>query len=133
MLHNSETTKQPSAGSFKTTAAYLSGAVCGPIWWPVGALCGTPLRADMRGMWAYPRFDKGDTLRDWLLSLLTHKSGDFQSAQFTADTVIRVERKAIDGAGKYRVHVKELRVGDLPDCDDLVNEDAYVGDFLGEE
>ncbi len=118
-------------GKFKTTAAYLSGGVCGPIWWPVGAMCGRPLRADLRR--GYPSFDKGDTFREGLLSVLTREGGDFQNAQFTADTRIVVERRAVDGVGKYRIHVKELELASLEDCADLVNEEAYTGDFSGEE
>lgn len=117
--------------TFKTTAAYVSGGICGPIWWPAGALCGMTLRADMRGTWAYPKLEKGDSFRDWLLSLLTHKGGDFQAASFTADTVLRVERRAVDGPGKYRIHVWERPIAEL--CADLVNVDAYTCNFIGED
>jgi hypothetical protein len=91
-----------------------------------------PLQANLRGRWAYPHFDKGDSFRSWLLSLLCHKAGDFQSAQFTEDTVIRIERHANDGPGKYRVHVKELPIASLPGCTDLIRASTFTSDFMGD-
>lgn len=114
---------------YKTTAAYLSGAICGPMWWPVGALCGKPLRKDLRGIRGF--YSKGDTFRDALDSLLMKEGGDFRHAQFTADTVIRIERKRIDAPGKWSLHVKEIEL--VKSAPNLVNEDAYTGDFLGED
>lgn len=118
---------------YRTTAAYLSGGICGSIWWPVGQLCGKPINADMRGAWGImDRFSEPPSFRDALLSLLMRDGGDFQNAQFTADTVIRIERRRVDGAGKYTVHVKELELSRIG-CSDLVNDEAYTGDFMSEE
>ena len=119
--------------SFRTTAAYLSGGVCGPIWWPTGAMCGRPIKHNARGAWGFmDRFNEPCTFREALDSLLNQEGGDFQHAQFTADTVIRIERRRVDGSGKYTVHVKELELAQLPDCADLVNQEAYTGDFMGD-
>jgi hypothetical protein len=115
--------------TFRTTAAYLSGGLCGSIWWPTGAMCGKPLQAELRGI--FSRFSEPASFRDAFLHLLMREGGDFQSASFTADTVIRIERRRVDGAGKYTMHVKEIELSKL--ASDLVNEDAYVGDFMGEE
>lgn len=119
--------------SYRTTAAYLSGGICGPIWWPAGALCGKPLRFDLRGYGGFT--EPGETFRAILLSLLTREGGDFQHAQFTGDTVVRVERREErrDAPRGYTVHVWEREVAELPDCADLVNADAFVGDFMGED
>lgn len=116
---------------FRTTAAYISGGICGPIWWPVGQVCGKLVKADARGLRGF--YDDGDSFRDALLSYLTREGGDFQSATFTADTVLRIERRRVDGPGKYAVHVREIELAKLPDCADLVDPDHYCGDFLGED
>lgn len=119
---------------FKTTAAYVSGGICGEIWWPSGALCGTTISANLRGPWGImDRFSEPASFRDALLHLLRDNGGDFQSAEFTEDTVIRVERREILSPGKYRVHVFERQIGQLKGCADLVREGAYTCDFMGEE
>lgn len=118
---------------FRTTAAYLSGGICGAIWWPVGEMCGKPIRTNMRGIWGFMPEGEQLSFRNALLSLLMKEGGDFQNAEFTADTVIRIERRQVDSPGKYTVHVKEIEIGRLADCADLVNADAYVGDFMSDD
>jgi len=59
--------------TFRTTAAYLSGGVCGPIWLPPGLVCGRPLRHNLRGVWGFYR--DGDSFRSALLSLLCREGG----------------------------------------------------------
>ena len=114
---------------FKTTAAYLSGAICGKLWMP-SAMAGKPIQKQLRGAWGF--FDKGDTFKEALNSLLMKEGGDFQNAQFSADTVIRVERKTAGSAGRYEVHVREIEIAKLCDCGHLVNQEAFAGDFFNE-
>lgn len=101
---------------YNTTALYLSGAVCGPIW--QGSFCGMPIQRNLR------------TRSPGVLRAILKAQGDFQHAQFTADTVIRIERRAVDGPGKYRVHVRELELARI--APELVNDEAYTGDFCHE-
>lgn len=116
---------------YRTTAAYLSGAICGNIWWPSDALAGIPINQNCRGPWGFmDRFNEPVSFDDALLHVLMRDGGDFQNSQFTADTVIRIERKATIAPGKYSVHVKEIEVSKL--APHLVNQDAYTGDFLGD-
>ena len=114
---------------YTTTAAYVSGAMCGNTWMP-GSLAGYPHQFNIRARLARFSDAHGATFRDILLSELTEKGGDFQNARFAADTVIRVERRCVTAPGKYTVHVWEREVASLPDCADLVNTDAYSGDFF---
>lgn len=116
---------------FHTSAAYLSGGICGHMWMP-NAMAGKPLNKDARGAWGF--FDRLDqpSFRDALLSLLMAEGGDFQDAAFTADTVFRIERRRQTDKG-YEVHVWEREISQLPDCADLVNSEAYVSDFMGED
>ena len=118
--------------TYTTTAAYLSGGLCGAIWWPVGEVCGKPVKSNLRGPWSFMPEGEGYSFRDALLSYLTSEGGDFQNAQFTSDSVLRIERRCRDGNG-YRVHVWEREIAALPDCADLVNAEAYTGDFLGDD
>jgi hypothetical protein len=127
---NTNASPAKTGRSYVTTAAYLSGGICGKLWMPC-AMAGLTIRKNLRGYWGF--FDKGDTFREALLSLLRREGGDFQNAQFTADTVLRIERRSVESAGRHTVHVWEREIGQLPDCSDLVNADAYTGDFLGEE
>lgn len=118
--------------SYTTTAAYLSGAICGAIWQPGFDNCGIPYRDDLRR-----RFDRfsdpaGATFRDALLSALMSDGGDFQNPAFTADTVLRVERRSRCEGGKYAVHVWERLVSDIRDCADLVRPDTFASDYFGD-
>ena len=114
--------------AYQTTAAYVSGGICGPLWQP-GYFCGKTVKKDLRGRWGF--FAKGDTFRDALDSLLMKDGGDFNGAKFTADTVIRIERRKHEAPGKYSMHVKEIEAARL--CSDLVDADHYTSDFFGEE
>lgn len=118
---------------FKTTAAYLSGAICGRMWWPVGAMAGKPISIKARGPWGFMdcfSTHAGTTLRDGLNHILNSEGGDFQNALFTDDTELVIERRAVDGPGKYRVHMKRIPVSSIDA--DLVAPDTFASDFMGE-
>lgn len=89
-----------------------------------------PLNRNARGFFGF--WQKGDSFRDALLSLLNKEGGDFQNALFSADTVIRIERRTKASAKSYSVHVWERPIDSLPDCADLVDADAFVSDFMGD-
>lgn len=118
--------------AYTTTAAYLRGGLCGAIWWPTGAVCGKPVKSNLRGVWGFMPEGEGRSFREALLGYLMREGGDFQNASFTSDSVLRVERRCSDGKG-YRVHVWEREIAALPDCADLVNTEAYTSDFMGED
>jgi hypothetical protein len=118
------------SSKFRTTETYVSGAVCGELWWPVGHLSGTPMRAELRSYW--DRIE-AETFREALDRVLMDKGADFQGASFTEDTTITVVRRRIEGPGKYSNHVWARPVSALPDCDELVRRDVYVSDFMGED
>jgi hypothetical protein len=119
--------------TFHTTEAYVSGAICGHMWWP-DAMAGKPFRKSLRGSWGIMGrvSGLGVTFADALQFLLMEDGGDFQDAQFSADTRITVIRRKITGPGKYELHVWERELADLPTCADLVNADAYTGDFFND-
>ena len=115
---------------YRTTAAYISGAICGDMWWPQ-AMAGTLIQRNLRGIGGlFENWTSPATFRDVLLSCLNHDGGDFQNPEFTADTVIRIERRTYVIDGKYSVHVKEIPISDLEP--DLVNADQYACDFMSE-
>lgn len=91
---------------FKTTAAYISGAIYGALWWPAGAEAYIPVKANMRG--AFGIMGRVDGLDSALELFLNENGGDFQGAQFTADSELVIERKAIDGNGRYRIHIRTI-------------------------
>lgn len=113
---------------FKTTSAYLSGAICGKMWMPA-ILAGKPVNKSLRGIWGF--MEEGDSFVDALHSLLMRDGGDFQNAKFSADSVIRIERKTRNEGGTYSVHVKEIEVSKL--APDLVLPNTFSSDFFGEE
>lgn len=116
---------------FKTTSATVSGGICGHMWMP-NVMAGTTFSVQLRGLWGImDRFTEPASFEDALSMYLTEKGGDFQDAQFTADSCIRVERVAYDGHGRSRVHVRELELSKL--VPDLVNAEFYTGDFCGDE
>lgn len=120
---------------FKTTEAYLSGGICGDLWMPQ-VLAGKPIRKSLRGPWGImDRFAGSDpvSFAEALDHLLMEDGGDFQNAKFTADTRITIVRKRSDGNGRYSLHVWEREISAIRDCADLVNADAFTGDFLGED
>ena len=120
------------APKYATTAVYISGGICGHLWMP-DAPAGKPFRADVRPV--IDRFSdpRGVTFREVLLHMLMENGGDFQDATFTADTVLRIERRRVTAPGQYTVHVRERTIDQLADCADLVESEAYTGDFLGDE
>lgn len=122
-----------TATQFQTTAAYLSGGICGSMWWPVGQLGGKPVNITLRGLHG-GKWDRGDfdTFAECLDSILAEECGDFSGAQFTEDTIIRIERKALDGPYRYRVHVREIPLADVASLREYVRHNAYTGDFMGE-
>lgn len=91
-------------------------------------MAGKPIQRDARGAFGF--YAKGDTFREAFASLLMREGGDFQNAQFTADTVLRIERRTKNARGMYSVHVREIELAKL--CPDLVNVEAYSGDFFQE-
>jgi hypothetical protein len=98
-------------------------------------MAGKSFKQSLRGVWGFMERDRQnpESFRDALDRLLFKEGGDFQDARFTADTVLRVERRTvIDEKGKYAVHVFERELIELWNCRDLVNESCYVSDFLGE-
>jgi hypothetical protein len=117
--------------NYQTTAAYISGGICGNLWMPQ-APAGICVNANARGPFGlFNRFTEPASFRDALLLLLSERGGDFRSAEFTADTVFRVERRKITAPGKYEIHVWEREISSLPGCADLVNSEAHTADFMG--
>lgn len=117
---------------FRTTAAYVSGAICGNIWQRGFGVCGMPHQFDVRRRIARFSDPRGIDFRTILLHELMECGGDFRNARFSSDTVLRIERRAIDGPGKYRIHVRQRPISELRDCDDLVHADTFAGDFSGD-
>jgi hypothetical protein len=119
--------------AFTTTEAYVTGGICGSMWWPYGELGGTPFHARLRGpLNEWDRYDC-DTFAECLGHLLIEKGGDFSGSQFTADTEVVIVRVAWDTPGHRRIHSRSFHVTKLPGCADLVNADVYTGDMLGDE
>ncbi len=118
---------------YTTTAAYVSGAICGAIWQPGFDNCGIPFRSDVRRQIERFSNPSGTTFRDVLLHMLMENGGDFQNPEFTSDTVLRIERRAHEPNGKgYRVHVFERKLSALRNCADLVRPDTFTVDYLGD-
>lgn len=110
-----------------STCVWLSGAICGHLWMPA-VMGGLPINATARGPWGF--WDKGDSFRDALLSLLCRKGGDFQDSRFTADTVLKLEMTIPSGSPyRWSVRTREFPLSALKDCADLINPEAYTSDF----
>lgn len=107
--------------------AYVSGAICGNLWWPQ-TLAGQTLNKSARGPWGF--MSKGDSFRDALLSLLMREGGDFRAAQFTADTVLRIEMRFPQSSYRWITRVKEYTLAQLG-CADLVNSETETFQFCG--
>ena len=117
--------------NYQTTAAYVSGGICGDYWMPQvpGGIC---INANARGPFGFfNRFTEPASFSDALWSLLRERGGDFRCAMFTADTVFRIERRKITAPGKYEIHAWEREVSALPGCADLVNSDVHTADLIG--
>lgn len=117
------------ASRFHTTTIHFSGGICGKMWMPA-IMAGKPHRQNARGTWGF--YSKGDTFREALNHILMREGRDFQNALFTADSVLRIERRATLGNGSYTIHVWEREISSLPDCEDLVNADVFTGDVMGD-
>lgn len=111
--------------------AYLSGGICGPIWWPVGEICGRPLRVNLRDK--FKRFSEPASFRDVLESVLMHEGGDFQSAKFSADTEIVFLRKTRTGGTTHQIRTRVRELASLPGFSDLVDADHFTSDFFGDD
>jgi len=122
---------QTTPERFRTIQASVIGGICGHMWWPQSK-AGLPFRGDLRAQ--INRFSDSSraTFRDVLLHMLMEKGGDFQHSRFTADTLIRVQRERVEGRGRSSTHVREIALSELPDCADLVDEESFLTDFLGE-
>lgn len=120
-----------SERKFKTTAAYISGAICGHMWMPA-SMAGKPYQGDLRGRFGLmPGLNDAKSFEDVIRGIILRDGGDFQDPLFTFDTVLRIERRCVDGPGKYRVHVREIPLIRL--APDWVHENAHVGDFMAGE
>lgn len=107
----------------------LMGAMCGTIWMPAVEAT-VEVDSAVRGAFGFWPEGQGYTFREALLGYLTRHGGDFQNPNFTADTIIRLERRVWRGDGsRSRTVTREIYIHDLPDCDDLVNADIYTNDF----
>lgn len=111
----------------KTLSAYLSGSICGKMWWPAGAMASLPIWENLRAK--FDRFTEPASFRDALNSILMEKGGDFSNSLFSSDTVVRIERRQVTATG-YTVHVWERSIADLPDCADLVNPEFNSADSI---
>ena len=114
---------------FRTTEIYFSGGICGRMWMP-SVMAGKPHNQSARGVLGF--FDKGDSFRDALNTILKRKGGDFQNPLFTSDSEIVVIRRKQIAPGRYEIHRWARQIHQLPNCADLVNMDQYTSDFLGE-
>lgn len=110
----------------KTVSVNLNGGFCGNNWMP-GCDCRLSVSDDLVSR--FGRITGGRvSFRDALLSLLNERGGDFQAPSFTADTVITFKRSN----GKFK-HYREIEILNLPDCDDLINPEAFTFDYSNED
>lgn len=113
------------------TEAYLSGGICGPIWWPNRAICGKPIRVNLKNL--FDRYLEPASFQDVLESVLTNEGGDFQSARFTADTEIVFLRKKGISPYKWETRVKIWELVNRPEFSDFVDAEHFTYDFMSEE
>lgn len=111
-----------ATNKFRTTAVYLSGGICGHMWWPQ-SLAGFGVNKRLRGPFGLMGRSSGrESFEDTLSLFLMENGGDFQNAQFTSDTEIVIDRRRDDGNGKYTVHTRTIPLADhFPD---LVNAEC---------
>lgn len=114
---------------YQTISAYVSGSIVGSLWMP-SVEGGILFNGNLRQQFNRYVDKSGATFRDALLSMLNENGGDFQNPQFSADTVIRVERRHVERPGVYTMHIHERELSELRDCADLVNSDALTGDLI---
>jgi len=113
---------------YHTFTTEIRGAFCGHIWMP-NIKATLPVNDDLRARFNRFSSKAGATFRDALLSLQNEKGGDFQSVNFTADTVLYIERVRTIATNHYETRVKEIPVSDLPDCADLVDQETFSYDY----
>lgn len=113
--------------TIKERRIYLRGDICGPIWWPVGAICGKPIST---------RLDRHDRIEDAINSALMREGGDFQDGgRLTADSVIEIEhvtyrtRESDSLIVGRTVRSRMVPVSDLPSLADMVDSEHYGCDF----
>lgn len=109
----------------------VTGAICGKIWWPQGAVCGKGFSETIshNQQCFNKKWDKGDTLRDCLLSILTNMGGDFQNAQFTTDSEVEFTANVVTRKGARTVLSRVYAIGELPGCGDLADSEYFASDF----
>jgi hypothetical protein len=112
------------ASKYSTSAAYISGALCGQMWG--GGLGSLDFKKDLRGPWGIIQKGENYSFEDVARQAILRHGGDFQDTQFTADTIIRIERKCKTALG-YSVHVKEIELSKV--APDFVNPDHFTFDF----
>jgi hypothetical protein len=121
---------------YETVKAVTSGGICGAIWQRGVGTCGIPHTFDVRRR--IDRLGPRITFRKILLLELMEHGGDFQSARFTADTELHIERRchAAPGAGNwthtYTTRTKIIPIAKLRDCADLVDSEFCSWDFGSE-
>jgi hypothetical protein len=115
---------------YTTSAAYLSGGICGAIWWPVGALCGKPIKKNLRGPWGIMPEKDNYSFEDMARQFILREGGDFQNPLFTNDTIIRIERKTATPQG-YQVRVKEILLSTV--APSWVDPEHETCEFSGED
>ena len=112
------------------TEAYLSGAVCGPLWWPTQAMAGRPIRVNLRGF--FDRFSEPAGFRDVLDSILMAEGGDFNGARFSADTELVFIRVTKSGPSTRQIRTRSRELLAIPELSDMVDADHFTGDFFEE-
>lgn len=90
---------------------------------------GIDFQGNVRGQLARFSDKRGATFEDVVSHMLMENGGDFRHARFTSDTVLRVERRAVEAPGKYRVHVFERELSQLPGCADWVDAETSTADL----
>jgi hypothetical protein len=113
-----------------TFQSYISGAVCGPIWWPVGQICGRPVSAALRQGPGRNEWERHGcaTFAEACDAVLMNEGGDFQGCKFTADTLLIVRMTSGDGRSKRTIE-KTFELSKLPGCAEYVDSDHYACDF----
>lgn len=100
----------------------LHGGVCGPIWCSTGAACGRPIRH---------RLHRDCNLRDELKSIMASEDGDFQCADFTADTEIVITDSFFRNDREVKTRTRYVALLALPSVSDMATDEYYSYDFGG--